>query len=75
MEWFAYKAKFNDQGEVDDSENGVYMDTNFNTFLEAFLTVFVLLTGDKWTLIYYKYYRATGPVISSIYFLSLMLVG
>jgi hypothetical protein len=51
------------------------MNSNFNTFFEAFLTVFVTLTGDKWSYIYYKHYRAVGSGIASLFFLSLMLVG
>ena len=31
MEFFAYKVKFNDQGELD-LVNGSYADANFNTF-------------------------------------------
>jgi hypothetical protein len=53
MELFAYKAKFDKNGNVDLSDNGTYIDSNFNTFFDAFLTVFVTLTGDTWSIIYY----------------------
>ena len=33
MEFFAYKAKFNNNNELDLSENGKYINFNFNTFL------------------------------------------
>ena len=52
LEFFAFKVKYNDDGELD--MNGHYSDANFNTFLQAFLIVFEVLTGDNWN---DKYYR------------------
>ena len=75
MELFAYKAKFNKDDEVDLSDNGEYTNYNFNTFLEAFLSVFVVLTGDQWSVVYFDHYRAVGGVIASFFFLSLVIVG
>ena len=75
MEFFAHKAKFDENNKLDLSENGRYIDFNFNNFLQGFLTVFIVLTGDQWSEIYYRHYRAVGGVVSSFYFLSLMLVG
>lgn len=74
MEMFAYRGKFNDLGEVD-PDNGIYPDSNFNQFLEAFTTVFIILTNDGWSSIYYSYYRAVSPGISTVYFISLIIFG
>jgi hypothetical protein len=74
MEWFALKIKYNDNNEIDFSENASYLDSNFNTFFDAFLTVFVVLTGDSWTDIYYRHERGV-KYLSSFFFLSLVIIG
>eukprot|EP00347_Sterkiella_histriomuscorum_P013361 403365010 len=74
MEMFAFKAKFNSAGLID-MENGIDPPSNFNNFLEAFTTVFVVLTNDGWSGIYFNYYRATGSIVSTIFFLSLIIIG
>ena len=56
-------------------ENGDYPDSNFNKFYNAFVTVFIILTNDGWSTIYYNYYRAVSPVTSTIYFISLIILG
>jgi hypothetical protein len=75
MEWFSYKAKFNKNNELDFGENGAWIDSNFNTFLEAFLTVFSCLTGDNWSQVYAMHYVAAGPLLSTLFFLTLIIVG
>jgi hypothetical protein len=77
MELFAFKAKFDQFNNVvkDDDPSGIYPNANFNTFLDSFLTVFVVLTGDTWTDIYYKHYRAVDALSSSFFFLTLIVVG
>ena len=74
MEWFAYKVKYNPDGEVD-MENGYYTDDNFNTFYQAFLIVFAVLTGDQWSDRYYRYFKNVNAVLSSIFFISVLVVG
>lgn len=74
MELFGFKAKFNSHGFID-MDDGDDPDSNFNNFLEAFTTVFVVLTNDGWTTIYYNYYRATGSAVSTVYFISLIILG
>lgn len=74
MEWFANKAIFNLNNEVD-LENGVTILQNFNTFLDSFTTVFVILTGDSWSNIFYMHYRGVSPALASFFFLSLKIVG
>lgn len=75
LELFAYKAKFNSDNELDFSDDAEYAKYNFNSFFYAFLTVFIILTGDSWSNVYYDHYRAVGGAISSVYFLSLVMVG
>jgi hypothetical protein len=74
MEWFAFKVKFNDNNEIDFSADSAYPDSNFNSFFDAFLTVFVVLTGDSWSDIYYKHERGVR-YLSSFFFLSLVIIG
>ena len=54
-EWFAFNVKYNSNNEIDLSENGAYPDSNFNTFFDACLSVFLAITGDSWSDIYYKH--------------------
>lgn len=75
MEMFAYKVKFNRYGELDFSDSSYYPKSNFNTPFEAFLSVFIVLANDGWSKIYYDHYRATDPVSTTLYFISLLVVG
>jgi voltage-dependent calcium channel L type alpha-1D len=56
MNMFAFKVAFNENDELD-LENGTPPDSNFNTFLNAFTTVFIVLTADGWSGIYFQHYR------------------
>ncbi len=56
----------------DDASEPLY---NFDTFLDSFVSVFVVLTGENYSGIYYDYYRSLGPFTSSLYFLSLIIIG
>ncbi len=62
MELFAYKLK--------DTQT-----STFNTFLESFLSVFIVLANDGWTKIYFNHQRYFYPISTSIYFISLVLLG
>ena len=75
LELFAYKAKFNSQGEVDMSADGVEPAINFDYFLKAIITVFIVLTNDGWSFIYYNYYRTVGAAVSTVFFISLIIIG
>lgn len=37
--------------------------------------MFTVVSGDNWNEKYYLYYRTVSPVLSSIFFLSLIIVG
>ena len=75
MEVYAYKVKFNADNQVDLSSSGVYPKSNFNTPLEAFLSVFIVLANDEWTTIYFDHYRACDSVSASLIFLSIIIIG
>ena len=64
MELFAYKLK--------DTQTHA---STFNTFLESFLSVFIVLANDGWTEIYFNHSRYLDPISTSIYFISLVLLG
>jgi hypothetical protein len=74
MEIFAYKAKFLEDGSID-LAYGHSPPANFDEFLGAFTTVFIILTNDGWTDIYFNYYRTVGSAVSTIFFITLILIG
>jgi Ion transport protein len=74
MEVFAEKAKFSPDDKVD-MEDGESIPQNFDSFLWAFTTVFVLLTEDGWSAVFYAYYRAVGATRANLYFISLFIIG
>ena len=49
--------------------------TNFNTFIQSTLSVFIVLANDGWTNIYYDHYRTSGPAITNFFFISLVILG
>ena len=74
-EWFAYNVKFTDDYKIDlNSPDSTYQDSNFNTIYDACLSVFLSITGDSWTDIYYKQ-EAGVNYFASIFFLSLTFFG
>ena len=48
---------------------------NFNNFVNAFVTVFVVLTNDGWSKLYTTYYRENGAITATAYFISLIIFG
>jgi len=76
LELFAYEVKFNPiTKELDLSDTGEYPDSTFNSFWEAFVSVFIVLANDGWTKIYFDHYRASNSILASIFFISLVIVG
>ena len=47
---------------------------NFNGFINSLLTVFIVMTNDGQSTIYYNYYRAVGATSSTIYWVTFVLV-
>ena len=72
LELFAHKA-FMKNDLLD--PNGQPPAFNFDNFLHSFSTVFIIFTNDGMSTIYYDYYRAVGPALSSIYFVTLVVIG
>ena len=74
LELFAYKAQFDPKGALD-LVHGISPDANFDTFPYSITTVFIILTNDAWTTIFYNNYRATGPASATIFFVTLLIIG
>lgn len=51
------------------------MESNFNTLLESFLSVFIVLANNGWTKVYFTHQRFLEPFSTSLYFISLVLLG
>lgn len=64
MELFAYKFPYDPNVE-----------SNFDGFLNSFLTVFIVFANDGWSQIYLKFYQQSNPISTSLYFLSLLGIG
>ena len=71
---FAHKAKFDANYKID-MENGSSPNSSFDTFLSAFVSVFIVLANDGWTNIYYDHYRAVSGSMATSYFVILLIVG
>lgn len=74
MEWFAHLIKF-DYLSKPNLKDGLSINQNFDSFIQAVTTVFVVLTGDGWCDIFYKHYRAKSGPLASFFFLTLKIVG
>lgn len=74
MDLFAFGVKKSLDDKID-MKNGYYPLNNFNTFYEAMLTMFVLLTGDQWSSIMLDFYRAVNPSAAIIFFVTFMVLG
>ena len=88
MELFSATVSFdkNDVPLLDDYKNGIESmkgtapDSTFNNFIDAVLTVFIVLTNDGWTTIYFNHARAfradeKSIITPLIYFVFLLLIG
>ena len=85
MEFFANKIRFNFENQkvkyfapIDPhtmSKVSSIPDSNFDNFINAFLSVFIVLANDGWSTIYFNHYRVLGAVSSTFFFVSLVLIG
>lgn len=73
-QFFANKLKFDPLTGLKDLENGIIPRNNFDDTLTACRTVFAIMIGDDWHLVFYKCVLATGWW-SSIYLITLILFG
>ena len=74
LELFAFTCAKNADDAVD-FVNGAPPVSNFNSFRDSFITVFILLTGDGWTSIMFDYYRCDGAGLAVFFCLSFLIVG
>ena len=77
MYLFAYEMKIGaDNLPVDGKgDEGAFPIFSFNSFLESFYSVVVVLINDGWSMIYFDVYRCYNGIIAVIYFLTLLFVG
>lgn len=74
-ELFAFKIMFNEEGKLDaDNEESTSPRTNFDTFYNAMITIFILLTGEQWDQILHDAYRYQ-KYIALAFFISLTVIG
>ena len=69
MELFAYKVLF-DENNVP-SPDGSPPASHFNNFLEASISVFIVIANDGWSTIYFDHYRAIGWAMPTFFFIGL----
>lgn len=74
LELFANRAKFTEDDFVDEV-NGTPPRYNFDRFINSFTTVFIVLTNDGISGIFYNYYRAVGAISAILFFISLVIIG
>ena len=75
MELFSGRVRVNHWTLVDDPVNGWPIYQNFDNFHWAVTTVFVLLTEDDWSHVFYEHFRAVGALPATLYFISLFIIG
>lgn len=85
MEIFAYGISLDENDQVVDirmANNTIRMgmdvtvpDSNFNNFIEALTSVFIVIANENWTVVFISHLRAFNPFLTSVYFLSLLFVG
>jgi len=50
-------------------------DNNFDNFLNATLSIFIVIANDQWSEIYQDHYRVKGGVTISLFFIGLVVLG
>lgn len=84
MEIFSSTLRFNQKNELipffgpggdDVSINFSKPDGNYNTFLNANISVFIMLANDGWTPLFFNHYRANNGAAATLYFLTLIVLG
>ncbi len=75
LELYAYRVKFNLEHKIDLSEKGIFPKSNFNTPLNALLSVFIVIANDGWTEVYTNHARATDFISSTVFFVVILVLG
>lgn len=73
MQFFSGKIKFNELDQYD-LENGRSPRGNFDTLLNAIISIFIILVGDNWNIFMYDGIRSVGW-LSTLYYISLVVFG
>ena len=73
-ELFAYNVKFDEENKISREDDAKSPRENFDTFPNAIITIFIVLTGEQWNQIWYDSYQYQ-KYISIAFFLSLIMIG
>lgn len=73
-ELFAFKVKFDENGNFSTSATAESPRNNFDSFVNAIITIFIVLTGETWNKIMYDAYRYQ-KYLSLAFFISLIMIG
>ena len=50
-------------------------ESNFDSLTDSMISVFIVLTNDGWVAVYSEFYRFVSKTKSTIFFLSLVIIG
>ena len=75
QDFFADKAKFDPNTNEIDIIAGVSPTFNFDTFINSFFTVFIVITNDGQSLIFYDYFRSVSSSLATFFWISLIILG
>ena len=76
LELFANKAAFNSSNQVVSIEEGGSPPMfNFDGFMNSLFTVYVVLTNDGQSTIFYNYYRAVGASKATIFWITFVVLA
>ena len=72
-----WPVKFTNDPDADENNYRVteMSECNFDTFVNAVVTIFQVLTGENWNTVMYDARRSVGAPIAYAYFFSLVLLG
>jgi len=73
MEMYAEKIKINEFDKFDASAGSPQ--SNFDNFMEAFASVFIVLANDGWSPIFFNHYRFANGASSILFFVTLLMFG
>lgn len=72
MELYAFKLPPIDEEDLLQFKH----QSSFNSFLESFISVFIVLANDGWMRLYISHYRfGNSPIVSTFYFFILLIIG
>ena len=75
-ELYAYKVRFLPDGKATkDYAVGTSNRLNFDSFADAMVTVFVIITSDGWNFLMYDHVRTSSGLTAIVFFFSIQLFG